>query len=91
MLAAMANLPGVPKRDLVAIVQVCLQNNRLKIAEQLKDAATLARELQNFQVKISDSAHDSYGAWRTGTHDDLVLAASLALWTATNSSIGVFV
>jgi hypothetical protein len=80
----------VPKRDLVSIVQVYLQNNRLKISEQLKDAATLARELQNFQVKINDNAHDSYGAWREGTHDDLVLAASLALWTANNSSVGVF-
>jgi hypothetical protein len=81
----------VPKRDLVSVVQVSLQNNRLKISEQLPDAATLSRELQNFQVKINDNAHDSYGAWREGTHDDLVLAVALALWTATNTGgIGIF-
>ncbi|MEJ7861626.1 MAG: hypothetical protein WKF90_08310 [Pyrinomonadaceae bacterium] len=33
-------------------------------------------------MKINDSAHDTYGAWREGTHDDLVLAAALALWCA---------
>jgi hypothetical protein len=72
----------VPKRDLVGVVQVCLQTSRLKIASALPEAATLTAELQNFQVKISESAHDSYGSWRGGTHDDLVLALALALWSA---------
>ncbi len=80
----------VPKRDLVSTVQVYLQNGRLKIAEQLPEAETLTRELQNFQVKINDNAHDSYGAWREGTHDDLILAASLALWAATGITVGTF-
>jgi len=73
----------VPKRDLVSTVQVYLQNKRLKIASQLELAETLTRELQNFQVKITDAANDTYGAWREGTHDDLVLAAALALWAGT--------
>jgi hypothetical protein len=72
----------VPKRDLVSVVQVALQNRTLKIANELSEAETLARELQNFTVKITDSANDVYGAWREGTHDDLVLAVALALWTA---------
>jgi hypothetical protein len=71
----------VPKRDLVSTVQVALQNDKLKIAKSLPDAQTLTSELQNFQVKITDTAHDTYGAWREGTHDDLVLAVALALWT----------
>jgi hypothetical protein len=72
----------VPKRDLVSCVQVALQNRTLKIASRLPDADVLARELQNFTVKITDAANDVYGAWREGTHDDLVLAVALALWTA---------
>lgn len=73
----------VPKRDLVGAAQVALQAERLKVAASLPEAMTLTRELQNFQVKISlDTAHDSYGAWREGTHDDLVLAVCLALWVA---------
>ena len=70
----------VQKRDLVGIVQVCLQTSRLKIASSLAEASTLTNELQNFQVKITDSAHDIYGAWREGAHDDLVLAVAMALW-----------
>ena len=70
----------VPKRDLVGVVQVMLQTARLRIAAELPEAATLTRELQNFQVKITDAANDTYGAWREGTHDDLVLALALALW-----------
>ena len=71
----------VPKRDLVSTVQVALQSERLKIAQQLPDAQTLTRELLAFQVKISaETAHDSYGAWREGAHDDLVLATALAVW-----------
>jgi len=72
----------VPKRDLVSVVQVGLQTGRLKIAAALPEAVTLTRELQNFQVKITVSANDTYGAWREGTHDDLVLAVALALWAS---------
>lgn len=43
--------------------------------------AVLSSLLTNFfKVKISTSGHDSYEAWREGDHDDLVLAALLALW-----------
>jgi hypothetical protein len=70
----------VPKRNLVAVVQVCLQTQRLKIAAALPEAQTLTRELQGFQMKITLAGHDSYGAWREGTHDDLVLALAVALW-----------
>jgi hypothetical protein len=72
----------VPKRDLVSAVQVALQTERLKIASGLSEAATLVRELENFQVKITDAANDTYGAWREGAHDDLVLAVAMALWVA---------
>jgi len=70
----------VPKRDLVGVLQVLLQNQRLKIAPgPLSD--TLASELLNFRVKIDPAtAHDSYSAWREQDHDDLVLAVALAAW-----------
>ncbi len=77
----------VPKKDLVAVVQVYLQSKRLKIASQLPEAGTLTRELQNFEMRITASANETFGAaseWRENSHDDLVLAAALALWSATN-------
>src|SRR5581483_810906 len=76
---------GVPKRDLIAAAQVLLQDNRLKIAENMPDTSTLTRELQNYHVKIDPlTAHDSYAAWREGVHDDLVFAVSLAVWLGEN-------
>ena len=75
------HLVKVPKRDLVAVVQVLLQSGRLKIAESLIEAKTLVKELLNFKVKIDPTtAHDSYSAWRENIHDDLVLAVALACW-----------
>jgi hypothetical protein len=72
-----------PKRDLVGVVAVLLQAGRLKIAQQLPDAATLAEELRNFKVQFNpQTAHDSYAAWREQDHDDLVLAVALAAWFA---------
>jgi hypothetical protein len=70
----------VPKRDLVSTVQVLLQSQRLLIAQALPAAEDFVKELLAFQVKITSSAHDVYGSWREGTHDDLVLAVALACW-----------
>jgi hypothetical protein len=70
-----------PKRNLVGVTQTALQTGRLKMASALPEVTTLTQELQNFQMKVSlDTGHDSYGAWREGTHDDLVLALACALW-----------
>jgi hypothetical protein len=74
----------VPKRDLVSVVQVLLQSERLKIARALPEAQTLTSELLAFKVSISLKGHDSYGndvgPWRENPHDDLVLAVALACW-----------
>ncbi len=71
-----------PKRDLVGALQLLFQQERLRVAQGLPEAATLTRELLDFRVKISAAGHDSYAAWREGAHDDLVLATALAVWWA---------
>jgi hypothetical protein len=71
----------VPKRDLASAPLVLMQNGQLKIAEGMRLADTLRKELLNFKVKINiATAHDSYEAWREGDHDDLVLAVAMACW-----------
>lgn len=75
-----SNRFSVPKRDLVALLQVQLQRGRLKVASSLSAADLLMREMSDFRSSISETGHDSYGVWRTGGHDDLVLAVALALW-----------
>lgn len=78
----------VPKRDLVSIVQVLLQNSRLKLAEALPEAGMLVKELLNFRMRIDPiTAHDSYSAWRENIHDDLVLAVALASWFAEHRKV----
>lgn len=72
---------AVPKRDLIAVAQVALQRQRLKIAPTLREATTLTRELADYRVSISQSGRDTYDA-RSGAHDDLVLSVCLALWFA---------
>jgi len=69
-----------PKRDLVANLQILFQTKRLRIASRLLESQMLVRELLVFQTKISEAGRDLYGSWREGTHDDLVLAVSLAAW-----------
>jgi hypothetical protein len=69
----------VPKRILVSTLQVALQNKRLRVASKLPEAATLTRELQDFQLTFTENANDTYEG-RKGAHDDLVLAVALGLW-----------
>jgi hypothetical protein len=71
----------VPKRNLVAVVKILLQNNRLIGSDKLKLGGILQQELLNFNYKFDPkTAHDSYGCWREAIHDDLVLSVSLAAW-----------
>jgi hypothetical protein len=72
----------VPKKELVTGLQVVLQSRRLQITRGLPEAATLVHELQQFQVRITASAHETFGVWRAGQHDDLLLAVALACWWA---------
>ena len=71
----------VPKKELVGCLQVLLQSRRLHVARALPEAAILVRELETFRVKITESANETFGAWREGQHDDLLLAVALAAWS----------
>jgi hypothetical protein len=72
----------VPKRDLIVGLQVLLQRRELQIAGGLADGEALLKEMADMQVKVSLAGNEQFGAWREGTHDDLVLAVALACWNA---------
>ncbi len=77
---------NVPKKDLVGIAQLLLQGRRLRVADGLPLAETLARELAGFRVRITTHANETFGAdWREGLHDDLVFAVALAAWLGENA------
>lgn len=71
---------GVPKRDLIAGLQVPLQQGLLKITPGMPLGDVLERELTGFRMKLSQSGRDTYDIARgDGTgHGDLVIATALA-------------
>jgi len=73
---------GMPKRDLITCLQVLLQRGELQIAGGLKHAPDLVAELAGMRVKVGCEGREQYGAWREGTHDELVFAVALACWAA---------
>jgi hypothetical protein len=73
---------SVPKSHLAGAMQVALQTGRLKIAAGLPESATLLREMQSFKVKVSNAGHEIFESGANAVHDDMVLAAMMAIWTA---------
>jgi hypothetical protein len=72
----------IAKRALVSVLQAVLQSRRIAIARGLPEAETLTRELEQFQLKVTETGDEAYGAWRAGQNDDLALALMIACWFA---------
>jgi phage FluMu gp28-like protein len=74
---------SVPKRDLIAGVQVALDNGDLVIARRLKELGSLVRELVDVRMTAGlGTGRVRIGADGYGEHDDLVIALALAVWRA---------
>lgn len=65
------------KAYLVSRLQVLLQNRQI-LLPQSDEARALREELANYEIRVDRDGHDTYGALRVGTHDDLVTALGLA-------------
>jgi hypothetical protein len=66
------------KAYLVSRLVALLQSRRVHLPEG-EEARTLAQELQDYEIRVDENANDRYGAFRVGTHDDLVTALGLAV------------
>jgi hypothetical protein len=66
------------KAHLVSRLQTLLQFQRLHLPDTL-EARALAQELLDYEIRVDENANDKYGAFRVGTHDDLVTAVGLAV------------
>lgn len=73
-----AGTASVGKAYLVSKLQALLQTGRLKLPVTAESEA-LARELQDYEIRVDQNANDKYGAFKVGTHDDLVTALGLAV------------
>lgn len=63
---------------MVSRLQALLQTRRI-VMPRTPHAAGLAEELLDFEIKVTRDGHDELGAFRTGTHDDLVTALGLSV------------
>ncbi|MGA2713102.1 MAG: hypothetical protein ABSG41_08330 [Bryobacteraceae bacterium] len=79
---------SVPKRDLIAVVQVLLERNELKLARGLRELGALVRELTDMRSIQRPGGRVRLGADGCGEHDDLVIALALACWRARRGQIG---
>lgn len=66
------------KAFLVSRLQALLQTRRLHLPRS-PEAEALAQELLDYEIRVDENANDRYGAFRVGTHDDLVTALGLAV------------
>jgi len=66
------------KAWLVSRLQALLQTGRI-LLPQTAEARALAKELMDYEIKVDQDANDKYGAFKVGTHDDLVTALGLAV------------
>jgi hypothetical protein len=79
---------SVPKRELIARMQMALELGQLRIARDMREAGALVRELMDVRTRERRrTGRVRIGADRRGQHDDLVLAVALACWRASRAQI----
>lgn len=66
------------KLHLVATLQALLQQGRIGLP-RTAEAQQLAEELLDFELRVNENANLISGAFRTGAHDDLVVALGLSV------------
>lgn len=65
------------KSHMVSRLQALIGSGRLHLPRS-REAGALTEELLNYELRVDQSGHESFGAFRTGTHDDLACALGLA-------------
>lgn len=69
------------KAWLVSRLQVLLQSQRI-LLPTTAEARALADELLVYEIKVTDNGNEQFGAFKVGSHDDLVVALGLAVQDA---------
>jgi hypothetical protein len=66
------------KAWLVSRLQALLQTGRI-LLPRTQEAAALGVELLDYEIKVEQDANEKYGAFKVGSHDDLVTALGLCV------------
>ena len=78
----------VGKAWLVSRLQVLLQSGRLQFPASLAERDALVRELLDYEIRVSEDADLRAGAFKVGSHDDLVTALGLACQDESTYRVG---
>jgi hypothetical protein len=81
---------NVPKQILISGMLVMLEKKELALSMRVASARVLDKELAGMEALVSRSGNLSFGTWREGEHDDVVMAAALACWRARWKSEGIW-
>ena len=67
------------KEYLVSRLTALMQTRRVKLPEGHPEIDAMVQELLDYEIKTSDAGKATFGAFRTGAHDDLATALGLAV------------
>lgn len=66
------------KELLACRLQALLQARRIHLPGT-REGKALAAELRGYEIRVNEGGHARFGAFRSGTHDDLVTALGLVV------------
>jgi len=66
------------KAYLVSRLKVLMQGGRIHLA-RTEEMDAMQKELLDYEIRVNEHANETYGAFKTGAHDDLVTALGLAV------------
>jgi hypothetical protein len=66
------------KAYLVCRMQMLFQRDLLRLPPKHREAQVMAKELKDYEIRVTENANDTYGAFKVGAHDDLVTACGLS-------------
>lgn len=66
------------KAFLVSRLKVLMQSKRMHLA-RTEEMDAMQKELLDYEIRVNEHANETYGAFKTGAHDDLVTALGLAV------------
>lgn len=70
---------SIGKEQMVSRLQALFQTGRVEIPSSNKEAEAMARELLDFEIRLNDKGNMQSGAFKVGSHDDLVIALALSV------------
>ena len=73
----------VPKRDICSALIVAAQGGNIKVATDNELAGEFDKEIAAFGYKVNLNSGETYESQQSSVHDDMVLAAAMALWYST--------